>query len=195
MVLEQITARQALEKLLAGNRRMAAGGASVPYDMELAHRLEREGQHPIATVICCSDSRVPPELVFGCGLGEVFVVRSAGNVLDHFEVGSVEYGVTDLHTPLVLVLGHSGCGAVAAAMEGSAPGYLGELLGEIAPSVEEAGHLARDRAEQTRLAEDLNIRRSVARLRADPLLSPVPGLEILGAKYDQHTGLVEVLEC
>lgn len=194
MVLEQMTARQALERLLEGNRRMAAGGASVPYDTELAHRLEREGQHPIATVICCSDSRVPPELLFGCGLGELFVVRAAGNVLDHFEMGSVEYGVTDLHTPLVMVLGHSGCGAVAAAMEGDAPGYLGELLGEIAPSVEEAGRLAHDRTEQTRLAEDLNIRRSVARLRADPALSGLPGVEILGAKYDLHSGLVSVLE-
>lgn len=110
------TAEQALERLKAGNARFVRGQARFPtVQKEILADLAK-GQQPYATVLGCSDSRVPPELVFDAGFGELFVVRVAGNVLGPSIAGTLQYAGTHLHTPLFVVLGHEGCGAVQAAV-------------------------------------------------------------------------------
>ena len=178
-----LTAGEVLAKLLEGNRRMCEGGGGVPFDTTLVPYLDDEGQHPMATVVTCSDSRVPPELIFGCGLGELFVVRSAGNVLSAVGMGSVEYGAGALGTPLVLVMGHSHCGAVAGAAEGEGgtEGCLAQLLGQLTPSLHQAEVLVGMTPARIPLAEDLNIRRTAGLLREDDALRRIPGLLVAAA--------------
>src|SRR5512135_3424072 len=113
----QISAEEALQRLKDGNERFLSGGVRVlgPPRETLAE-LAR-GQHPFATILGCSDSRVPPEWIFDAGLGELFVVRVAGNVLSPEVAGSLQYSGAHLRTPLMVVLGHEGCGAIQAALE------------------------------------------------------------------------------
>jgi carbonic anhydrase len=127
-----VSGPQALQLLKEGNERYAAGRPEQK-DISLKRRLElAKGQHPFAVVIACADSRVPPELVFDQGLGEVFVLRVAGNIADPYVLGSVEYAVEHLHTPLIVVLGHDGCGAVRAALSPNKPGgNLGMLIAQV----------------------------------------------------------------
>lgn len=131
---------QAWARLRAGNARFAADAMEHP-SRGAARRAELAGgQHPFAVVLGCSDSRVPAELVFDQGLGDLFVVRTAGHVLDPAVIGSVEYGVAVLGAPLVVVLGHEGCGAVRAATDAlvdgaSAPGFVGEVVDRLVPSL------------------------------------------------------------
>lgn len=192
---EKISAQEALELLKAGNAEFTHEHFHVEVTNREINVLDTEGQHPFATVITCSDSRVPPEMVFNRGLGEIFVIRTAGNVLGNFEIGSAEYAAEHLHTHLIVVMGHSHCGAVAStvAVHGQ-EGYLGRILHEIEPSVDEAKRLAKSEEEIVPLAEDLNIRHGVEILRNDPILKECPGLLIVGAKYDTHTGRVDFLE-
>jgi carbonic anhydrase len=111
------TADEALERLKAGNARFVSGHAHFPtVQKEILAEMAR-GQHPYATILGCSDSRVPPELVFDAGFGELFVIRVAGNVLGPAVLGTLQYAGSHLHTPLFVVLGHEGCGAVSAALE------------------------------------------------------------------------------
>ncbi|HRZ35445.1 MAG TPA: carbonic anhydrase [Candidatus Paceibacterota bacterium] len=111
------TADEALQRLIGGNLRFLRGEARFPTVQKdiLAHLAQ--GQQPYATILGCSDSRVPPELIFDAGFGELFIVRVAGNVLSAEIAGSLQYAGSHLHTPLFVVLGHSGCGAVQAALE------------------------------------------------------------------------------
>ncbi|MDR3149012.1 MAG: carbonic anhydrase [Oscillospiraceae bacterium] len=141
------------------------------------------GQHPYAVIVTCSDSRVPPEHIFGAGLGELFVVRTAGNVIGDFERGTVEYAVGHLNVPLVVVMGHTHCGAVGAALDAHghhAEGSLGKLVSEI------SGAIGTERNEPA--AVKLNVRNSIARLRESAELQTV---KIAGAVYDIETGKVE----
>src|SRR5262245_33955643 len=112
-----VTARAALDELLAGNRRYAAGHPRHPPDSAGRRRLRAAAQHPFAVIVGCIDSRVPPELVFDQGIGDLLCIRTAGQVLDEAVLGSIQYGVEELGVPLVLVLGHERCGAVAATLE------------------------------------------------------------------------------
>jgi carbonic anhydrase len=126
-----------LEKLRYGNEQFAKGKL-VPQrvDEPTRRKLETEGQHPFAVVISCSDSRVPPELIFNRGLGDLFVVRVAGNIVNEENLASIEYAVEHLHTPLVVVLGHTHCGAVKAAVAGKPlEGHLPHLVAHIEPVV------------------------------------------------------------
>ena len=98
-----------------------------------------EGQHPFAIILCCSDSRVPPEVIFDQGLGDLFIVRTAGNVFDNIALGSIEYAVEHLEVPLLVVLGHGQCGAVTATVEGGhAPGHISNVVEAIQPAVVKA---------------------------------------------------------
>jgi carbonic anhydrase len=109
-----MTAQQALEALKAGNARFISAKAEHPHqDMARVKELA-QGQHPFAIVLACADSRSTPEILFDQGLGDLFVVRVAGNVLDNAVIGSIEYAVAHLHVPLIVVLGHSKCGAINA---------------------------------------------------------------------------------
>ena len=132
-----IDADEALKRLLDGNKRYLSGHAKGP-NRSSARRTElARAQHPIAVIVSCSDSRVPPELLFDQGFGDVFVVRSAGNIVDSIGLGSIEYAVDHLGTKLILVLGHERCGAVTAAMQsGDAPGNIKSVVDAIKPAVE-----------------------------------------------------------
>lgn len=134
------TADEALRALRAGNDRFATRHAVHPHETE-ARRIEtaEQGQHPIATVIACSDSRVPVEILFDQGIGDLFVIRVAGNVCGEDETGSIDYAVDHLDTPLVVLLGHEQCGAVTAVVDGAHEnGSLENLLAHIGPAVDEA---------------------------------------------------------
>ena len=120
----------ALERLKAGNRRYLAEGKNA-----LHEQRAREGQHPYAIVVCCSDSRVIPERIFSADIGDLFVIRVAGNVLDRHQLGSIEYAAEHLRCPLVLILGHTGCGAVAAALSGHAEGFASFFTEDIRKAI------------------------------------------------------------
>jgi carbonic anhydrase len=131
----------ALKALQDGNQRFQKGTPQHPRAGAARVKETAFGQHPIAAVIGCSDSRVPPEILFDQGIGDVFVVRVAGNVCDAHEVGSAEYAIEHLGVSLVVVLGHSSCGAVTAAVTGGeVPGNVRSLLDSIRPAVVEAQH-------------------------------------------------------
>ncbi|MBP5291415.1 MAG: carbonic anhydrase [Lachnospiraceae bacterium] len=112
-----MNAAEALEKLKEGNRRYVEGAEAIDISASAREDKVINGQHPYAVVVACSDSRVIPEAIFNAGIGDLFVIRVAGNVIDPHQLGSVEYATSHLHCPLVLVLGHRNCGAVAAALE------------------------------------------------------------------------------
>jgi carbonic anhydrase len=118
---KNLTPEQALAQLLAGNKRYVSSQLKHPHqDLNRRHDLEKS-QHPFACILSCSDSRVAPEIVFDEGLGDLFVVRVAGNIVDSAVTGSIEYAVEHLGTPIVLVMGHERCGAVQATIEGGEP--------------------------------------------------------------------------
>ena len=132
-----VNPEKALAALIEGNRRYQAQHVTHPHQ-NAARRAElAAGQHPIAAVLSCADSRVPPEIVFDQGLGDLFVVRVAGNITDDVVLGSLEYAVEHLGVPLVVVLGHYKCGAIQAAVEGGTPhDHVASLVAALKPSVE-----------------------------------------------------------
>ena len=155
----------------------------------LRRRTAAEGQQPYAIVIACSDSRVIPEQLFDAGLGELFVIRVAGNVLDRHQLGSIEYAAGPLHCRLILMLGHTGCGAVGAALSGGGDGFIQYITDEILLAVGEE--------KDPVLACERNVRHGVEILRREfrehPEI-PTEKLEIRGAVYDIASGAVRWLE-
>lgn len=178
-------AGEALECLMKGNQRFVAGQPANTHEDREWRAALCEGQHPIATVLACSDSRVPPELIFDQGFGDLFVVRLAGNVVDESVEASVEYGVLHAGTNLVLVLGHESCGAVQAALgqRDVHPLPIQSLLKRIAPAHEGAT-----------VAEvvEANTLQSVRELRCVPALQR-EGVQVVGGVYDLDTGEVRLL--
>ncbi len=133
------SADQALKNLTDGNARFVSGTATHPHQDQKRLAETVSAQHPFAIVVGCSDSRVPPEVIFDQGIGDIFVVRTAGEVMDNATLGSIEYGVEHLGAPLVVVLGHDSCGAVKAAVEGGeAEGQIAYLVEAIKPAVDQA---------------------------------------------------------
>jgi len=194
------TADEALGRLIAGNERFVRGEARFPtVQKEILADLAR-GQHPYATIIGCSDSRVPPELVFDAGFGELFIVRVAGNVISPEVMGTLQYAAVHLHTPLFVVLGHEGCGAVQAALAGKDHGArererIELLLSNILPGLED---LDADVASPGRLdsAVEANVRWSMRQLRETPegQARMAEGiLKLVGAVYELSTGRVRFL--
>jgi carbonic anhydrase len=199
-----MSARDALERLREGNARFASGLRSPDAAASHARRADLlGGQRPFAIVLGCSDSRVPAELVFDQGLGDLFVIRVAGNIVAPSQVGSVEFAATRFGTPLVVVLGHSRCGAIEATLDelqqpaGLRSRNLRSIVNRIRPAVESllAAGLRHDPAALAREAIKANVRASVDHLRhgSDILedLVASSGLRILGAEYSLETGLVE----
>jgi carbonic anhydrase len=137
----RLTPDAALDELLAGNKRFTAGRlTSLKQDLAISRRSTAEKQEPFAAVLSCSDSRVPVEIVFDQSIGQIFVARVAGNVLTPEIIASLEYGVAELGVKSILVLGHSKCGAVSAAMQGKeAPGQISALYPHLQPAVDQAG--------------------------------------------------------
>src|SRR5215210_7862266 len=206
-----LTADQALQLLKDGNRKFVADSPNQTAAQSRDPRLDRErrleiaqGQTPFAVLVSCSDSRVPPELLFGRGLGELFIVRNAGNTVDTTALGSLQYAVAELGVPLVLVMGHERCGAVDAALSvveknATFPGSIGQMLEPIVPAALQAKSTAPANASRDDVLDKAvreNVRRVVTRLRtaAEPiLLEPLKAgtLKVVGARYDLHDGSVD----
>ncbi len=154
----------------------------------LRQHTARHGQEPYAIVVACSDSRVIPEQIFDAGLGELFVIRVAGNVLDKHQLGSIEYAAGHLHCRLILVLGHTGCGAVSAALQGGGEGYIQYITDEIL--------LAAGEERDPLRACEKNVEHAVEILRREfrehPEI-PAAELDIRGAVYELESGAVRWL--
>ncbi|MEI7811500.1 MAG: carbonic anhydrase [Ignavibacteria bacterium] len=129
---------QSLKKLMEGNKRYLSGSLK-PKDFSKERAEQSGGQNPYAIILSCSDSRVPPEIIFDEDLGDLFIIRVAGNVIDEVTLGSIEYAAEHLHTPMLLVLGHSKCGAVKASLgKGDFGKNIGSIVKRIKPAVEHA---------------------------------------------------------
>jgi carbonic anhydrase len=189
---------QALQWLLEGNRRFAEGRPRHDFESQRRRMMLTEGQHPFGVVLGCSDSRVPPELIFDFGLGDLFVIRVAGNVVSDDEAGTIEYAVAHLDVPLILVLGHEGCGAVTAAL-GMVDGEVQELqslLHRVQPALVDIDPSLPDE-ERIHLGVEANVRQSVKALLEIAEREQRPEEErvlVLGAVYELDTGLVHLLE-
>lgn len=192
----KITADAALTRLMDGNKRFVAGQSTHP-DQTKQHRTAlAKSQAPFAVILSCSDSRVPPELVFDAGLGSLFVVRVAGNIADDAILGSIEYAVEHFGAPLVMVLGHERCGAVTAATQSGEPeAHITSLVYAIKPAVDTVKGQPGDLVDNAITA---NVRRVVQQLSAsrDILGKHVDEhkLKIVGARYDLDTGAVELVK-
>jgi carbonic anhydrase len=200
-----LTPAQALARLVEGNRRFVDDTPAHPDQGRHRRELVRLSQHPFAAILACADSRVPPEVVFDQGLGDLFVVRSAGQVVDGAILGTLEFGVGQLGTGLLVVLGHSHCGAVRATVEAirtHAPPSgtdVDTLVAGITPAVlEAAGEGSEDDSELRRLTVLHNVERIVERLRGAPVISgavAAGSAQVVGAVYHLSSGEVEFLEC
>lgn len=195
-----VTADEALKMLLDGNARFVSGKQEAK-SLGDDRRIElSKGQHPIATIIGCSDSRVAPEHVFNQGLGDIFVIRDAGNVADPIELGSIEYAAEHLDVPLVLVLGHRKCGAVTAAVNsgGKGEGNIGAIINKIAPAVETAKKSGKEKDDLLNAAIDENARLTARTLteKSEILkhLAETGKIKIVVGVYDVSTGKVEILD-
>lgn len=198
------SAKDALQRLREGNRRFAAGEITAESLARRAHQAGMSGgQSPIAIILACSDSRVPVELVFDQGIGDLFVIRVAGNVVAPSQIGSIEYAAKQFGTRLVVVLGHSNCGAVIAAIKELAREQtlrspnLRAIVDRVKPSIEPILDMHRDGDEEslTAAAVRANIRASVKKLPNGSLilekLIDEGSLMIIGAEYSIETGIVE----
>ena len=179
-----------LARLREGNLRYLEAPQN-PGDVSPALRRTTadQGQAPYAIVIACSDSRVIPEAIFSAGIGELFVIRVAGNVLDNHQLGSIEYAAAHLGCKLILVLGHTGCGAVGAALHGGGEGYVSYLTDEILRAI--GRERDPDKACRKNVLHGVETIR--AAFREHPEI-PSADLDILGAVYDIGTGLVRWCE-
>lgn len=196
---EPVTPGQVLRWLVAGNRRWVRGQLTHPHQT-VARRVAVSGaQHPLATVFGCIDSRVPPEIVFDRGVGDLFVVRTAAQTNDGLVQGAVEYGAEEALTPLVVVLGHQRCGAVTLAVDvlngcATAPDHLEDVVEALRPAYEAAKPLGGDHATQVDNTVRAQIRLTAAQLRADALLRPLLDehrIRVLGAYYSLDSGVVD----
>src|SRR3954470_13768788 len=191
------TAEQALARLRAGNERFVRGKARFPTVKKDVLAALAKGQQPYATIIGCSDSRVPPELLFDAGFGELFIVRVAGNVISPEVMGTLQYAAVHLHTPLFVVLGHEGCGAVQAAVAAKFEGArerrrIALLLKRILPGLEKL-RPGRSPEAQLKAAVEANVRWSMRQLRETPegkarMAEGV--LKLVGAVYELKSGRV-----
>jgi carbonic anhydrase len=195
-----MNAAQVLARLQAGNERFVRGEARFPTVQKDILAELAKGQQPYATIIGCSDSRVPPELVFDAGFGELFVVRVAGNVISHEVAGTMQYAAIHLRTPLFLVLGHEGCGAVQAALAAKFRGVreqsrIERLLENITPGLDDVNP-EMSPEEQMKLGVEANVRWSMRQIMDTPEAQARAAegvLKLAGAVYELTTGRVRFL--
>jgi carbonic anhydrase len=199
----KVTADDALKDLMDGNARFAKGEVTSPRRTPADFRAVAEAQYPIAIVVSCADSRVAPELLFDAGVGELFVIRVAGNVVDGAGVtvkGSIEYAIAELNVPLIVVLGHTNCGAVKAAVKhidekDSLPGSINGLVELIKPVVSKVQGQPGEVVESVTQA---NVNAGVEKLKnLQPILAPrvqSGSVKVVGGVYDLQTGVVKLLE-
>jgi carbonic anhydrase len=197
-----LTPDQVLAELKRGNAAFLRG-RSTPGDVRGRRRLAiARAQYPVAVLVSCSDSRVPPEVLFGKGLGELFIIRNAGNTIDTAAMGSLEYAVAELNVPLVVVMGHERCGAVAAAVSvvengTTFPGSIGRMVEPIVPAVLDARR--QGAVDLLDASVRANVSRTVGRLRdfSEPMvLDRIRSgrLRVIGARYDLDDGSVDFFD-
>lgn len=188
-------ANQSLKKLLEGNKRCVVCKQQNPRQDAKRRKEVSKGQKPFAVIVGCSDSRIPPNLVFDQGLGDLFVIRLAGNIIDNAALGSIEYAVEHLGTKLVVVLGHGDCGAVTAATKTEdAPGHVGTIVKALQPAVKKARKLTGNLIDN---AIRENVLLMVKKIQSSkPILAEMVDkneIEIVGAYFNIETGQVEIL--
>ncbi|MBW4588503.1 MAG: carbonic anhydrase [Aetokthonos hydrillicola CCALA 1050] len=193
-VTQSLTPDAALEKLLEGNQRFTQHHPQYP-DQSAARLLEvAQAQHPFATILSCADSRVPPEIIFDQGIGDVFDIRIAGNIAIPEAIGSIEYAAVLLGTPVVMVLGHERCGAVTATVQKQALlGNIGTFVQAIKPALEKVSGQSGDAVENAVVA---NVQYQIERLGRSQLLTErveSGKLKIVGGRYDLDTGKVTIV--
>lgn len=191
---KDITPEQALQSLIEGNQRFVTRKRRNPNQTPARLVEVAKAQKPFASILGCADSRVPSEIVFDQGLGDLFVCRVAGNIATPEEIGSLEFGSLVLGSKVIMVLGHERCGAVDATIKGAqVPGQIGSLIDAIKPSVEKSKQLPGDKLENACKA---NILMQVEKLKASTVLSQLIDagkLKIVGAYYDLDNGTVTIV--
>lgn len=184
----------ALQKLMEGNQRFAQHHPQYPDQSQARLQEVAHAQHPFVTILSCADSRVPAEIVFDQGIGDIFDVRIAGNIAIPEAIGSIEYAVVLLGTPVLMVLGHERCGAVTAAVQNEALlGDISSFVKAIKPAVERVKDQSGDAVENAVVA---NVQYQIERLKRSPLLSErlqSGKLKIVGGRYDLDTGRVTII--
>jgi carbonic anhydrase len=189
------SADEVLNTLLVGNRRFVSGKLLHPNHCEESRQGVAEGQEPFATILTCADSRVPPVDIFDQGLGDIFVVRVAGNIIGDHTLGSIEYAVSHLHTPLVLVLGHSSCGAVGAvASEVKLDGHMATFVPPIQAAIKKVKDDEGDLVNNT--ARELARQMSDKIAKSEPVIADFVEhgkTRVVPAYYDLHSGEVSIL--
>jgi carbonic anhydrase len=191
---QNFTPDNAIEQLMQGNKRFASQKTTQPNRGSFRLREVAKGQNPYAAILGCADSRVPAEIVFDQGLGDLFVVRVAGNVATPEEIGSLEYGTLVLGAKVILVLGDQKCGAVKATIEAKpVPGQIGSIIGKIRPAVTSSKSQSGDLLKNATVA---NIKNQIAVLKTSPVVADLikaGKLKIIGGFYDLDTGTVTLV--
>ena len=191
---ENMTPEQALQELMDGNKRFVNGRRQSPHQTFARLQEVAKGQKPFASILSCADSRVPSEIIFDQGFGDLFVCRVAGNVVTPEEMGSLEFGTLVLGTKVLMVIGHERCGAVDATIKGAqVPGQIASLLDAIKPAIPIAKNQPGDPLENTCKA---NVLVQVEKLKSSPVISELikaGKLEVVGGYYDLDTGEVSLV--
>ncbi|MDM9585585.1 MULTISPECIES: carbonic anhydrase [unclassified Nostoc] len=191
---ESLSPDAALQKLIEGNQRFIQHHPQYPDQSELRLHEVAQAQHPFATILSCADSRVPAEIVFDQGIGDIFDVRIAGNIATHEAIGSIEYAVVLLGSPLLMVMGHERCGAVTAAVQKeSLPGDISTFVKAIKPALKRVKDQPGDAVENAVVA---NVEYQIERLKRSKLLTKQVEsgkLKIVGGRYDLDTGKVSII--
>ncbi|MEH1870963.1 carbonic anhydrase [Nostoc sp.] len=191
---DDITPDKALQELLDGNERFVKNKRKSPHQTHSRLVEVAKGQKPFASILGCADSRVPSEIVFDQGLGDLFVCRVAGNIATREEIGSLEFGSLVLGSKVIIVVGHERCGAVSAAIKGAeVPGQIGSLLEAIKPSVESSKGKSGDKLENACKA---NVLAQIEKLKSSSVLSDLikaEKLKIVGGYYDLDTGKISIV--
>jgi carbonic anhydrase len=190
---EGMKADDAMKELVEGNKRFVSGKPKFHNTGSKRRTEVAKGQHPFAIIVGCSDSRTPPEVIFDRGLGDIFIIRTAGNVVDDVAIGSIEYAAEHLGVQLLVIMGHSKCGAVDATMKGGeAPGHIGSIVQKLKPVVDETKGKPGDAWLN---CVNANVDRIVEELReSKPILHELVEegkLKVVGATYDIESGAVK----
>jgi carbonic anhydrase len=191
-----IGADDALSRLMEGNRRFTQQQSEYPHQGLKRLQEVARAQHPYATILSCADSRVPAELIFDAGIGDLFDIRVAGNIVTPEVLGSIEYAVLQLQTPLIVVLGHERCGAITAAVKGGKlPGSIGTLVAAIQPGIDLGAGSSDESIEKAvvaNVAYQINAVKRNSPLIAEQVLKNK--VRIVGGRYDLDSGKVEMID-
>ena len=197
---DNLKTKNGLMVLIEGNKRFMENHPIHPDQTLDRIRSLKKGQHPFAVIVSCSDSRVPPELIFDQGLGDLFVIRNAGNIIDDYELGSIEYAVEHLHTPLIIVLGHTQCGAIGAFIEhkhDSISNHIQKIVDYIKTEPEEM-EISENITNYYDEAVKANVLHGVHILqKSEPVIAELVKhnqVKIMGALFDLETGKVNIVE-